>query len=501
MGNVRRVYAEKKPAYAVAAKELQSEIKSYLGIKTVTGVRVLIRYDIENVSEETYKKALGTVFFEPPVDDVYEENFELNGAKTFSVEYLPGQFDQRADSAEQCLKLLKEEEEPIIRTATTYVIEGEITDAELEAIKNYCINPVDSRETGMEKPDTLVTEFEEPADVAVFDGFMDMEEKEFKDLYDSLGLAMTFKDFLHIQNYFKNEEKRNPSMTEIRVLDTYWSDHCRHTTFSTELTDVTFEDGYFKEPLEKTYQEYLDTHKEIYAGRDDKFVCLMDIALMAMKKLRKEGKLEDLEESEEINACSIVVPVEVDGVTEEWLVNFKNETHNHPTEIEPFGGAATCLGGAIRDPLSGRTYVYQAMRVTGAADPTVSVKDTMEGKLPQKKLVRGAADGYSSYGNQIGLATGYVKEIYHPDYVAKRMEIGAVMGAAEEQDVTAAAVQPVLLRHIPHSRSIPVVPRCKRVIRRQSERSRDFSEEKKWLILLKNVTILVQAVCLLQSAS
>ena len=435
MGNVRRVYAEKKPAYAVAAKELQSEIKSYLGIKTVTGVRVLIRYDIENVSEETYKKALGTVFFEPPVDDVYEENFELNGAKTFSVEYLPGQFDQRADSAEQCLKLLKEEEEPIIRTATTYVIEGEITDAELEAIKNYCINPVDSRETGMEKPVTLVTEFEEPADVAVFDGFMDMEEKAFKDLYDSLGLAMTFKDFLHIQNYFKSEEKRNPSMTEIRVLDTYWSDHCRHTTFSTELTDVTFEDGYFKAPLEKTYQEYLDTHKEIYAGRDDKFVCLMDIALMAMKKLRKEGKLEDLEESEEINACSIVVPVEVDGVTEEWLVNFKNETHNHPTEIEPFGGAATCLGGAIRDPLSGRTYVYQAMRVTGAADPTVSVKDTMEGKLPQKKLVRGAADGYSSYGNQIGPATGYVKEIYHPDYVAKRMEIGAVMGAAPRRAV------------------------------------------------------------------
>ena len=435
MGNVRRVYAEKKPAYAVAAKELQSEIKSYLGIKTVTGVRVLIRYDIENVSEETYKKALGTVFFEPPVDDVYEENFELNGAKTFSVEYLPGQFDQRADSAEQCLKLLKEEEEPIIRTATTYVIEGDITDAELEAIKNYCINPVDSRETGMEKPDTLVTEFEEPADVAVFDGFMDMEEKEFKDLYDSLGLAMTFKDFLHIQNYFKNEEKRNPSMTEIRVLDTYWSDHCRHTTFSTELTDVTFEDGYFKAPLEKTYQEYLDTHKEIYAGRDDKFVCLMDIALMAMKKLRKEGKLEDLEESEEINACSIVVPVEVDGVTEEWLVNFKNETHNHPTEIEPFGGAATCLGGAIRDPLSGRTYVYQAMRVTGAADPTVSVKDTLKGKLPQKKLVREAAHGYSSYGNQIGLATGAVKEIYHPNYVAKRMEIGAVLGAAPRRAV------------------------------------------------------------------
>ena len=435
MSNVRRVYVEKKPAYAVAAKELQSEIKSYLGIKTVTGVRVFIRYDIENVSEETYQKALGTVFSEPPVDEVYEEKIELGDAKVFSVEYLPGQFDQRADSAEQCLKLLKEDEEPIIRSATTYVISGDITEEQLEAIKNHCINPVDSRETGMEKPETLVTEFEEPADVIIFDGFVDMEEGKLKELYDSLGLAMTFKDFLHIQNYFKKEEKRNPSMTEIRVLDTYWSDHCRHTTFSTELKDVAFDEGYYKAPIEKTYQDYLDTHKEMYAGRDDKFVCLMDIALMAMKKLRKEGKLEDLEESEEINACSIVVPVEVDGKTEEWLVNFKNETHNHPTEIEPFGGAATCLGGAIRDPLSGRTYVYQAMRVTGAADPTASVKDTMEGKLPQKKLVRGAAHGYSSYGNQIGLATGYVKEIYHPDYVAKRMEIGAVMGAAPRRAV------------------------------------------------------------------
>ena len=300
MSNVRRVYVEKKPAYAVAAKELQSEIKSYLGIKTVTGVRVFIRYDIENVSEETYQKALGTVFSEPPVDEVYEEKIELGDAKVFSVEYLPGQFDQRADSAEQCLKLLKEDEEPIIRSATTYVISGDITEEQLEAIKNHCINPVDSRETGMEKPETLVTEFEEPADVIIFDGFVDMEEGKLKELYDSLGLAMTFKDFLHIQNYFKKEEKRNPSMTEIRVLDTYWSDHCRHTTFSTELKDVAFDEGYYKAPIEKTYQDYLDTHKEMYAGRDDKFVCLMDIALMAMKKLRKEGKLEDLEESEEI---------------------------------------------------------------------------------------------------------------------------------------------------------------------------------------------------------
>ena len=315
------------------------------------------------------------------------------------------------------------------------MIEGEISEEEMEAIKAHCINPVDSRETGLEKPETLVTKFEEPADVKIFDGFKDMPEAELKELYSSLGLAMTFKDFQHIQNYFKGEEHRDPSMTEIRVLDTYWSDHCRHTTFSTELTEVSFGDGDYRKPMEDTYKEYLQTHSEIFKGREDKFVCLMDLALMAMRKLKKEGKLQDQEESDEINACSIVVPVEVDGVEEEWLVNFKNETHNHPTEIEPFGGAATCLGGAIRDPLSGRTYVYQAMRVTGAADPTVSVKETMKGKLPQKKLVRSAAHGYSSYGNQIGLATGLVKEIYHPDYVAKRMEIGAVMGAAPRRAV------------------------------------------------------------------
>ena len=324
---------------------------------------------------------------------------------------------------------------PVIKSATTYVIEGAITDEEFAAIKAHCINPVDSRETGMEKPETLITQFEEPEDVKIFDGFKDMEEDKLKELYDSLGLAMTFKDFLHIQNYFKGEEKRDPSMTEIRVLDTYWSDHCRHTTFSTELKEVSFGEGDYKEPIVNAYKHYLNTHSEIFSGREDKFVCLMDLALMAMRKLKREGKLEDQEESDEINACSIVVPVIVDGVEEEWLVNFKNETHNHPTEIEPFGGAATCLGGAIRDPLSGRTYVYQAMRVTGAADPTVSVKETMKGKLPQKKLVTGAAHGYSSYGNQIGLATGAVKEIYHPDYVAKRMEIGAVLGAAPRRAV------------------------------------------------------------------
>ena len=436
MGNVRRIFVEKKEPFAVKAKELKEEIKSYLGIDGVTGVRVLIRYDVENLSDEVFASACRTVFSEPPVDVLYEEAFETEpGSRMFSVEYLPGQFDQRADSAVQCVKFLKEDEEPEIRTAVTYVITGTCSEEEFAAIKSFCINPVDSRETDMVKPETLVTEYEEPADVKIVEGFCGMGEEPLRELYGSLNLAMTFQDFLHIQNYFRQEEKRDPSMTEIRVLDTYWSDHCRHTTFSTELTEVTFGEGYYRTPIEETYRRYLADREEIFKGRKAKFVCLMDLALMAMRKLKAEGKLADQEESEEINACSIVVPVEVDGETEEWLVNFKNETHNHPTEIEPFGGAATCLGGAIRDPLSGRTYVYQAMRVTGAADPTVSVKDTLKGKLPQKKLVRGAAGGYSSYGNQIGLATGYVKEIYHPDYVAKRMEIGAVMGAAPRKDV------------------------------------------------------------------
>ena len=436
MSNVRRVYVEKKPSFAVKAKELKHEISSYLGIQTVTNVRELIRYDVENISDDVFEKACHTVFAEPPVDDLYLEKFEAaDGAHIFSVEFLPGQFDQRADSAVQCVQFLDENAQPIIRSATTYVIEGDITEEEFEAIRNHCINPVDSRETGLQKPETLVTEFKDPEDVKIFDGFRDMEEGPLKELYSSLNLAMTFKDFLHIQNYFKNEEKRDPSMTEIRVLDTYWSDHCRHTTFSTELTQVKFDEGDYKTPIVDTYNRYLSDREVLYKGRDDKFVCLMDLALMAMKKLKSEGKLQDQEESDEINACSIVVPVDVNGKEEEWLINFKNETHNHPTEIEPFGGAATCLGGAIRDPLSGRTYVYQAMRVTGAADPTVSVKETLKGKLPQKKLVRGAAHGYSSYGNQIGLATGYVKEIYHPNYVAKRMEIGAVMGAAPRRAV------------------------------------------------------------------
>lgn len=434
--SVRRIFVEKKPDYAVKAGELREELESYLDIKGVKNVRVLIRYDIENLSEETYKKALVTIFSEPPVDEVYEEEFPKNpGDLVFSVEYLPGQFDQRADSAEQCVKLLKEDEEPVIRTATTYVITAPLSQAQEEAIRHFCINPVDSRQAEETKPKTLVTEFEVPEDIKSFDGFAHASKEDLKELYGTLNLAMTFKDFLHIQKYYAEEEHRDPTVTEIRVLDTYWSDHCRHTTFSTELKNVTFTEGEYRKPIEDTYHQYLADREVIYKGRDDKYVCLMDLALMAMKKLRSEGKLEDMEISDEINACSIVVPVEIDGVTEEWLVNFKNETHNHPTEIEPFGGAATCLGGAIRDPLSGRTYVYQAMRVTGAADPTRPLNETLKGKLPQRKIVNSAAQGYSSYGNQIGLATGYVKELYHPGYVAKRMEIGAVMGAAPRKYV------------------------------------------------------------------
>ena len=436
MSRVRRIYVEKKIPYAVRAKELKNELRSYLGIKGLQAVRVLIRYDIENLSEETYKRALGTVFSEPPVDILMEESFPTESAdKVFSVEYLPGQFDQRADSAEQCVKLLNESETPVIRSATTYILSGDLSEEEFERIKSYCINPVDSRETDEVKPMTLVTEYEEPEDVAILNGFRAMGSEELFQLYSSLNLAMTFEDFQHIQNYFSGEEKREPSMTELRVLDTYWSDHCRHTTFLTELKDIRIEEGYYSEPIRAAFQSYLKEREKLYQGREDKYISLMDIALLAMKKLRAEGKLEDMEVSDEINACSIIVPVEIDGKTEEWLVFFKNETHNHPTEIEPFGGAATCLGGAIRDPLSGRGYVYQAMRVTGAADPTVSVKDTLKGKLAQRKICTGAAAGYSSYGNQIGLATGLVDELYHPGYVAKRLEIGAVLGAAPRRNV------------------------------------------------------------------
>jgi len=443
MSSVRRIYVEKKEPYAVRAKELEVELKNYLGIKGLKSVRVLNRYMIDNVSDDTYEKALNTVFMEPPVDILFEEYLPINpGDRIFSVEYLPGQFDQRADSAEQCLKLLNENEEPVIRSATTYVLSGDISDEEFQKIKAYCINPVDSRETDEEKPDTLVAKFEEPEDVEILSGFINMNDEDLKKLYDSLNLAMTLADLRHIQNYFRDTEKRDPYITEIRVLDTYWSDHCRHTTFLTELKDIKFEEGYYTEPIKAAFFCYTNDREKFYKGRDDKYISLMDIATLAMKKLKADGMLDDMEVSEEINACSIIVPVEIDGKTEEWLVFFKNETHNHPTEIEPFGGAATCLGGAIRDPLSGRGYVYQAMRVTGAADPTQPIEATMKGKLPQRKICTEAAKGYSSYGNQIGLATGLVDEVYHPGYVAKRLEIGAVMGAAPRKYVKREKCEP-----------------------------------------------------------
>ncbi len=438
---VRRIYVEKKAPYAVKAKELKEEMRDYLGIDAEE-VRVLVRYDVENVSDATFRTALTTVFSEPPVDNVYEEQFPHNEHDfCFTVEYLPGQFDQRADSAEQCVKLLNDSEEPIIKSATTYVVSGvesgkwKAENEWQQAIVAHCVNPVDSRRADGPKPETLEEKFDEPADVAVLEGFTDMAEPQLKELYGSLGLAMTMADFQHIQRYFHDEEHRDPTMTEIRVLDTYWSDHCRHTTFATELKDIVFDDGFYRPLIEGAFQQYLQDHKEHYAGRNDKYVSLMDIGTLAAKRLKKAGILDDQEPSDEINACSIVVPVKIDGVEEEWLINFKNETHNHPTEIEPFGGAATCLGGCIRDPLSGRTYVYQAMRVTGAADPTRPLDETLPGKLPQRKIVTTAAHGYSSYGNQIGLATGLVSEIYHPNYVAKRMEIGAVIAAAPRRAV------------------------------------------------------------------
>ncbi|WP_276929503.1 phosphoribosylformylglycinamidine synthase [Herbinix luporum] len=443
MSMVRRIYVEKKEPYNVRGKLLAKELTNYLGINGVESVRVLNRYLIENVSEDNYKLAINTVFMDPSVDIIHEETIDIkSGERVFSVEYLPGQYDQRADSAEQCIKLLDENSEPIVRSATTYIISGNISEEDFNKIKSYCINSVDSRETEEITPKSLITRQEEPKEVDILTGFKDMDKEELENLYNSLNLAMTIADFIHIQNYFKNEENRDPSITEIRVLDTYWSDHCRHTTFLTELKSIDFEDGYYTEPIKAAYYNYTSDREKLYKGRDDKYISLMDIATLAMKKLRAEGKLDDMEVSDEINACTIIVPVEVDGKTEEWLLFFKNETHNHPTEIEPFGGAATCLGGAIRDPLSGRGYAYQAMRLSAAADPTQSFNDTLEGKLPQRKICRQAAEGYSSYGNQIGLPSGLVEEIYHPGYVAKRMEAGAIMAAAPRKHVKREKCEP-----------------------------------------------------------
>lgn len=434
MAEIKRIYVEKKEGCNIEASQLLADIKENLGLTNLTGLRILNRYDVEDIADDVFEAASKTIFSEPPVDYIYNETFEMAEDETaFSMEYLPGQYDQRADSAMQCIQIISGDDKAVVASAKTYVLKGKLSTEDVEKIKHYCINPVDSREASMEKPATLKMDLIIPTTVETIDGFVDMDEKALLDYRKSLGLAMSEADIIFCQKYFRDTEKRNPTITEIRVIDTYWSDHCRHTTFATHINDVTFEDGKYKNVVENVYKMYLDEKKSL--GREQKPVCLMDIATTGMRALRAQGKLDNFDESEEINACSIVVPVDVDGVEEDWLVMFKNETHNHPTEIEPFGGAATCLGGAIRDPLSGRSYVYQAMRVTGAGDPTVPVADTLQGKLPQRKIVTSAAHGYSSYGNQIGLATGQVAEIYDEGYVAKRMEIGAVIAAAKKENV------------------------------------------------------------------
>jgi phosphoribosylformylglycinamidine synthase len=434
-GSVRRIFVEKKDGYDVAARGLFTDLKENLGIKDLTKVRILIRYDIEGISDDEYNASENTIFAEPPVDTVYHEKISMAGhERVFAVEYLPGQYDQRADSTAQCIQLITHGSRPAVATAQVITLQGKISDADFDRVKKYCINPVDSRESRLEKPDTLEIDMDTPPDVEILTGFIAMKAEALETLRTKLGLAMRFEDIRFTQDYFRDTEKRDPSITEIRMLDTYWSDHCRHTTFLTAINSVTIEKGIYNTPVENALSKYNDGRSFVY-GSKERVICLMDIATMGMKELRKKGLLSNLDESEEINACSIVVPVDIDGKDEDWLVMFKNETHNHPTEIEPFGGAATCLGGAIRDPLSGRSYVYQAMRVTGAGDPRRKIEDTLPGKLPQRKITTLAAHGYSSYGNQIGLATGLVAEIYDDDYMAKRMEIGAVIGAAPKENV------------------------------------------------------------------
>lgn len=432
---VRRIFVEKKKGFDVEARGLFQDISQSLNTKGLSGIRIINRYDVDGIDDATYNMARYTVFAEPAIDVAYDEEMpDIASAAFFAVEYLPGQYDQRADSAAQCIKLMNPAADSVVKFARIVVLEGNVSDNEFELIRDYCINPVDSRQAFLEKPDTLEMRTETPGDVEIIDGFTDMSEDELEQYGNKMGFAMSKADLVHIYNYYKNEEKRNPTVTEMKVLDTYWSDHCRHTTFMTELTHISFEDGSYGEIVKAAFEDYMGMRKEVYGDRN-KNVCLMDMACIGMKYLKKNGKAAAVDESEEINACSIKVKAKVNGRIEDWLVMFKNETHNHPTEIEPFGGAATCLGGAIRDPLSGRVYVYQAMRVTGAADPRKSIKETIKGKLPQKKLTREAAAGYSSYGNQIGLAAGQIDEVYNPDYVAKRMEVGAVVGAAPADHV------------------------------------------------------------------
>ncbi|MBE7028776.1 MAG: phosphoribosylformylglycinamidine synthase [Ruminococcaceae bacterium] len=435
--SISRVYSEKKKGFDVEASSLFRDIKENLSILSLKELRILVRYDISSLDEKTLEKAKNTILSEPQVDNV-SESVDLSGYKVFATELLPGQFDQRADSAAQCIQILTGGEKPVVRAAKVYAINPEVTCEEIEAIKKYIINPIESREASLEIPKTLDMELPEPKKVKTVEGFIELDEVSLKKFLDENGFAFDISDIKFCQNYFKNEEKRNPTVTELKMIDTYWSDHCRHTTFATELKNVEIED----EVVKAAFLEYIKTRDTVYAGRTPKDMCFMDIATLATKDLKKKGVLKNLDESEEINACSIEVDVDIDGKDEKWLVMFKNETHNHPTEIEPFGGAATCLGGAIRDPLSGRSYVYQAMRVTGSGDPRVPLKETLPGKLPQRKISKTAAAGYSSYGNQIGLATGLVREIYDESYKAKRLEIGAVIAAAPKSNVIREVPEP-----------------------------------------------------------
>ncbi|MBQ3004818.1 MAG: phosphoribosylformylglycinamidine synthase, partial [Clostridia bacterium] len=428
-----RIFVEKRKGFDVEAMGILADIRDSLGINSIETLRVFNRYDVEGLTEEQFETACKTILSETNVDMIYK-TLELTDCRTFGMEYLAGQYDQRADSAAQCIALLTGEKQPNVKTATIISMTGDITDAEFDKIKKYLINPVESCEALMEEALSLDIKADEPEDIKIVEGFIAWNEEKIGAYHKSMGFAMSIEDLKHCQKYFRDTEKRDPHITELKVIDTYWSDHCRHTTFLTKLENVEIEESKLKAAIENAWIEYITARAEVYGSRE-KNITLMDIATIGTKLLKKQGYANNLDESDEINACSIEVPVEIDGKTEQWLVQFKNETHNHPTEIEPFGGAATCLGGAIRDPLSGRAYVYQAMRVTGSGDPRISFEDTLEGKLTQKKITTTAAAGYSSYGNQIGLATGQVVEIYHEGYVAKRMEIGAVIGAAPKKNV------------------------------------------------------------------
>ena len=522
MSTVIRVFVEKRPGFDIEAGHMLSDLRENLGLASLEALRLVNRYDISGISREEFLQARDTILSEPNVDRVFEETLPVDeGDRVFAMEYLPGQYDQRADSAAQCVQLLTQGERPQVLTARVVALKGSISDEEFTRIQHYLVNPVESRIASLEKPESLDMKADVPADVARVTGFISWDENQMKEYYNSMGFAMTLSDLEFCRDYFRDQEHRDPSVTELRVIDTYWSDHCRHTTFLTRLEQVEIEKNAVSGAIEEALKAYYDARDELYGADTKRPVSLMDMALAGMKLLKKQGKIPDLDVSEEINACSIEVPVTIDGKTEQWLVQFKNETHNHPTEIEPFGGAATCLGGAIRDPLSGRAYVYQAMRVTGSGDPTLPFEATMPGKLPTRKITTGAAHGYSSYGNQIGLATGQVTELYDPGYAAKRMEIGAVIGASPKETLSAkcpppgtpsscwaavpaatgAAGLPDLPKPIRSSPLRPAARKYKRVTRLQSARSSACSARGRYPASSSAATILARAACAWQSVN